>query len=213
MTIRILLVEDHQIVRQGLRAILESEPDIEVVGEAANGLDAVNDALRLTPDVIVMDIAMPRLNGIEATRQIKEAHSDARILALSMHGNRQIVLEALRAGAAGYLLKDCARDDLARAIRTVRSNLAFFSPEVADIVFQEYQPDPPTPPAQLNTREREITAFSGAGLSDVQIASRLGLTSRTIGTYRRQILRKLGLRTAAELTKYAIRNGLCDLDG
>lgn len=213
MKIRILLVEDHQIVRQGLRAIIETEPDIEVVGEAANGLEAIRSAELLQPDVIVMDIAMPQLNGIEATRQITAAHKGMRVLALSMHGNRQIVLEALRAGAAGYLLKDCARDDLARAIRTVQSNLAFFSPEVADIVFQEYEPDPPPAAVQLSAREREITALSGAGLSDVQIASRLGLTSRTIGTYRRQILRKLGLRTAAELTKYAIRNGLCDLDG
>lgn len=210
--INILLVEDHQIVRQGLRAILEAEPDIAVIGEAANGLDAVSEAVRLQPDVIVMDIAMPQLNGIEATRQITSANGSVRVLALSMHGNRQIVLEALRAGAAGYLLKDCARDDLARAIRTVQSNLAFFSPQVADIVFQEYQPEPPLKTVQLNPREREITALAGAGLSDVEIASRLGLTSRTIGTYRRQILRKLGLRTAAELTKYAIRNGLCDLD-
>jgi two-component system, NarL family, response regulator NreC len=212
MSIRVLLVDDHQILRQGLRAILEHEPDIEIIGEAVNGVAAVADAAALQPDVIIMDVAMPQLNGIDATRQILHQGSHSRILALSMHGNRQIVLEALRAGAAGYLLKDCARDDLARAIRAVKSNLAFFSPEVADIVFQEYGAETQEPKIQLAPRERLITSLAGAGMSDVEIASRLGLSARTIGTYRRQILRKLNLRTPGELTRYAIRNGMCSLD-
>jgi two-component system, NarL family, response regulator NreC len=212
MPIRVLLVDDHQIVRQGLRAILETESDIEIVGEAANGAIAVAATAKLRPDVVVMDVAMPLVNGIEATRQIMAQNDHVRILALSMHGNRQIVLETLRAGAAGYLLKDCARDDLAQAIRTVKSQLAFFSPEVADIVFQEYGEQSKEPAVQLSSREHEITALAGAGLSDIEIASRLGLTARTIGAYRRQILRKLKLRTAGDLTKYAIRNGMCGID-
>jgi DNA-binding NarL/FixJ family response regulator len=212
MAIRVLLVDDHQLVRQGLRAILDAEPDIEVAGEAADGTEAVADAIRLKPDVVVMDVAMPHLNGIEATRQILSHNLGARILVLSMHGNRQIVLEALRAGAAGYLLKDCARDDLARAIRTVQGNLAFFSPQVADIVFMDYQQQAPAPTQLLTQRERDVIALIGAGQSDVEAAKRLALAARTISAYRRKIMRKLGLRTPADLTKYAIRNGLCGLE-
>lgn len=212
MVIRVLLVDDHQLVRQGLRAILDSEPDIDVAGEAADGAAAVTAAQRLKPDVVVMDVAMPHLNGIDATRQIIAQHGGARVLVLSMHGNRQIVLEALRAGAAGYLLKDCAREDLARAIRTVQGNLAFFSPQVADIVFMEYQQHDTAPAPKLTQRERDVIALIGAGLSDVESAKRLALAARTISAYRRQIMRKLELHTPAELTKYAIRSGLCSLE-
>lgn len=212
MAIRVLLVDDHQLVRQGLRAILDSEPDIIVVGDAADGTMAVMAAQQLRPDVVVMDVAMPQLNGIDATRRIVSQQNDARVLVLSMHGNRQIVLEALRAGAAGYLLKDCARDDLARAIRTVQGSLAFFSPQVADIVFMEYQLQDPSPAPKLTQRERDVIALIGAGLSDVEAAKRLALAARTISAYRRQIMRKLELRTPADLTKYAIRSGLCSLE-
>jgi DNA-binding NarL/FixJ family response regulator len=212
MAIRVLLVDDHQLVRQGLRAILDAEPDIKVVGEAADGAAAVTDALLLKPDVVVMDIAMPTLSGIESTRQILAKNAGARVLVLSMHGNRQIVMEALRAGAAGYLLKDCARDDLARAIRTVQGNLAFFSPQVADIVFTDYQQQDPAPESKLTQRERDVIALIGAGRSDVEAAKRLDLAARTVSAYRRQIMRKLGLHTPADLTKYAIRNGLCGLE-
>jgi len=214
--ITVLLAEDHKITREGIRALLEKEPDIDVVAEADNGRKAVELAKELVPDVVIMDIAMPELNGIEATRQIVSAGTGTKIIALSMHSDKQYVLEMLRAGASGYLLKDCAQSDLARAVRTVDSNLAFFSPEIADNVVEEYArhraKDGIDAASILTPREREVLQLLAGGKNTKEIAMHFGVSAKTIETHRQHIMEKLGLRSLAELTKYAIREGLTDLE-
>jgi len=215
-TITVLLVDDHQITREGIRALLEKEPDIDVVAEAENGLIAVELAAKLSPDVILMDITMPEMNGIEATRQIISGGAGTKIIALSMHSDKQYVLEMLRAGASGYLLKDCAQGDLARAVRTVDSNLTFFSPEIADAVVEEYArhqaANRSNAASVLTPREREVLQLLAGGMNTKEIAIHIGVSSKTIETHRQHIMEKLKLRSVAELTKYAIREGLTDLD-
>ncbi len=215
-TITVLLADDHQITREGIRALLEKEPDIDVVAEAENGLIAVELAGELSPDVILMDITMPEMNGIEATRQIISAGAGTKIIALSMHADKQYVLEMLRAGASGYLLKDCAQGDLARAVRTVDSNLTFFSPEIADTVVEEYArhqaADSSKAASILTPREREVLQLLTGGMNTKEIAMHIGVSTKTIETHRQHIMEKLKLRSVAELTKYAIREGLTDLD-
>ncbi len=214
--ITVLLADNHQITREGIRALLEKEPDIDVVAEANNGRKAVELAKELVPDVIIMDIAMPEMNGIEATRQIISAGVSTKIIALSMHADKQYVLEMLRAGASGYLLKDCAQADMARAVRTVDSNLTFFSPEIADTVVEEYARHQAASSSKaasiLTPREREVLQLLTGGMNTKEIAMHIGVSIKTIETHRQHIMEKLKLRTVAELTKYAIREGLTDLD-
>jgi DNA-binding NarL/FixJ family response regulator len=212
MPLKVLLADDHDLIREGLRALLENEPDLVVVGEADNGRDAVRLARDLQPNVIVMDIAMPDLNGIDATTQVVAQAPRTRIIALSMHSDRRFVAAALKAGAAGYLLKNCAFAELADAIRTVAANQTYLSPRIAGVVVDDYVSRLPVAadasgPA-LTPREREVLQLLAEGKATKQIAAALHASVSTIETHRRHIMNKLGLHSVAELTKYAIREGL-----
>jgi DNA-binding NarL/FixJ family response regulator len=212
MSIKVLIADDHQIVREGLRALLEKEIDIRVLGEAEDGRMILRMARELQPDVIIMDVAMPDLNGIEATRQIVAELPGVKIIALSMHDDRRFVLNMLKAGAAGYMLKDCAFKDLAKAIRVVMSHKTFLSPEVADIVVKDYlsttQNAESSAFSQLSPREREVLQLLAEGKTSALIAESLHISIKTVETHRQQIMVKLKIRSVAELTKYAIREGL-----
>jgi DNA-binding NarL/FixJ family response regulator len=212
MSIKVLIADDHQIMREGLRALLEKEIDIQVLGEAEDGRSIQRMARELHPDVIIMDVAMPDLNGIEATRQIVAELPGVKIIALSMHDDRRFVLNMLKAGAAGYMLKDCAFKDLAKAIRVVMSHKTFLSPEVADIVVKDYlsttQPAGSTVFSLLSPREREVLQLIAEGKTSALIGEILHISIKTVETHRQQIMVKLKIRSVAELTKYAIREGL-----
>ena len=211
--IRVLLADDQQIMRQGLRALLESEKGFQVIGEAPDGRQAVKLACQLTPDVVVMDIGMPDLNGIEATRQILAKEPAVKVVALSMHSDKQFVAEMLAAGASGYLVKDCAFEQLIDAIRTVLAGRVCLSPAITGVVIEDYvqrvQKDSPI--NELTDREREVLQLLAEGTSTKQIASRLNMSVKTAETHRRNIMQKLDLHSVAELTKYAVRHGLTDL--
>jgi len=215
MSIRIIIADDHQIVRNGLCSLIEKELDIEVIAEAANGRSAVRIALELAPDVVIMDIAMPDLNGIEATRQIIAALPGTKIIALSMHADKRYVMEMLKAGASGYVLKDNAYEELACAIHTTLGNRTYLSPQVAEIVIGDYvqlaQTTNSSVFSTLSAREREVLQLLAEGNSTAQIADRLVISVKTVETYRQHIMVKLNIRNIAELTKYAIREGLTTL--
>jgi len=215
MSIRIIIADDHQIVRNGLRSLIEKEHDIDVIAEAGNGREAVRIALEMAPEVVIMDIAMPDLNGIEATRQIIAALPGTKVIALSMHANKRYVMEMLKAGASGYILKDNAYEELASAIRTAMGNRTYLSPQVAEIVIGDYVKLVQTANGSvfslLSAREREVLQLLAEGSSTAQIADRLCVSVKTVETYRQHIMEKLNIRTVAELTKYAIREGLTSL--
>lgn len=212
MSTKVLIADDHQIVREGLRTMLEKEHDIKVVGEAEDGRMTLRLARELAPDVIIMDVAMPDLNGIEATRQIIAEQPTVKIIALSMHDDRRFVLNMLKAGAAGYMLKDCAFKDLAKAIRVVRANKTYLSNEIADIVVKDYLAS--SAPVEssafhlLSPREREVLQLIAEGKTSALIADNLHISVKTVETHRQQIMVKLKIKSVAELTKYAIREGL-----
>jgi len=216
MTIRVLLADDHQIIREGLRSLLTAQKDIEVVAEADNGRSALTFVEKIRPDIVLMDIAMPDINGIEATRQIKAANPDIRILALSMHSDQRFVGDMLRAGASGYLLKDCAGAELVQAIRTVYEGKVYLSPAIAGIVTEGF-----INPAGamgvdarqvLTVRELEVVQLLAEGLSTKEVAFKLNVSIKTVETHRKNIFDKLNLSSIAELTKYAIREGLTSLE-
>jgi DNA-binding NarL/FixJ family response regulator len=212
MSIKVLIADDHQIMREGLRSLLEKEIDIQVLGEAEDGRMIQRMARELRPDVIIMDVAMPDLNGIEATRQIVAELPGVKIIALSMHDDRRFVLNMLKAGASGYMLKDCAFKDLAKAIRVVMSDKTFLSHEVADIVVKDYlsttQPIESSAFCLLSPREREVLQLIAEGKTSALIGESLHISVKTVETHRQQIMVKLKIRSVAELTKYAIREGL-----
>lgn len=215
MSIRIMIADDHQIVRNGLRSLIEKELDMEVIAEADNGRNAVRLALELAPDVVIMDIAMPELNGIEATRQIIAARPRIKVIALSMHADKRYVMEMLKAGASGYILKDNAYEELARAIRTVLKNHTYLSPQVTETVIGDYVQLALTGSGSafslLSAREREVLQLLAEGNGTTQIAECLCISVKTVETYRQHIIQKLDIRSIAELTKYAIREGLTSL--
>ena len=215
MAIKVLIADDLQIVRQGLRTLLEREPDLEVVAEAENGRSTVRLARESHPEVIIMDVAMPDLNGIEATRQIISEMPKVKVIALSMYADRRFVANMLKAGASGYLLKDCASEELVRAIRVVLAHKTFLSPGVADIVVKDYVQTPLGPEASvfniLSNREREVLQLMAEGKSTNQIAELLHVSVKTVETHRQQMMQKLKMHSVAELTKYAIREGLTTL--
>jgi two-component system response regulator NreC len=212
MSIKVLVADDHQIMREGLRAMLEKEHDIVVLGEAEDGRMIERLARELAPDVIIMDVAMPDLNGIEATRQIVAELPGVKIIALSMHDDRRFVLNMLKAGAAGYMLKDSAFTDLAKAIRMVMSGKTYLSHEVTDIVVKDYvsssQPAESSAFQLLSPREREVLQLLAEGKTSALIGEKLHISVKTVETHRQQIMVKLKIRSVAELTKYAIREGL-----
>jgi len=215
MSIRIIIADDHKIVRNGLRSLIEKELDIEVIAEADNGRNAIRIALELAPDVVIMDIAMPDLNGIEATRQIIAALPGTKVIALSMHADKRYVMEMLKAGASGYVLKDNAYEELASAIRTVLGNRTYLSPQVAEIIIGDYvklaQTANDSVFSLLSAREREVLQLLAEGKSTARIAESLYISVKTVETYRQHIMEKLNIRSIAELTKYAIREGLTSL--
>lgn len=216
MTIRVLLADDHEIFRDGLRTLIEKEAGMEVVAEAENGRKTIKLAEKLTPDVIIMDITMPDLNGIEATRRIITEKPNVKVIALSMHSDRRFVLGMLEAGATGYLLKDCAFGELASAIRQVTAGNSYLSPKIADVVVKEYlnksSQSTTGGGAKLTSREREILQLLAEGLATREIAAHINLSIKTIETHRRNIMEKLNMRSVAELTKYAVREGLVALN-
>jgi DNA-binding NarL/FixJ family response regulator len=213
--IKILLADDHTIVRDGLRSLLEKEPDMEVVAEAANGTAAVILAHEHHPDVVVMDITMPDMNGIDATRQIVENLKDVRVLALSMESDRRFVVEVLKAGATGYLLKDSAFAELATAIRTVFDGEPYLGPKITDVIIREYLQRIPSAGSltceELTSREREILQLISDGKNTKEIAFAFAVSLKTVENQRHSIMKKLNLYSIAELTKYAIREGLTTL--
>jgi len=207
--IRILLADDHAVVRQGFRLILNQEPDMEVIAEAGDGAEAVRLVLQLRPTLVIMDIAMPRVNGVEATRRIFEACPDAKILILSMHKDAVYVRETLRAGAKGYLLKESIDQDLLRAIRAVAQGDGFLSPEISGTVLQEYQ-QVADPFDQLTAREREVLQMLAEGKVAKEIATELDISVYTVDAHRGRIMKKLGLKSSTEIVRFAMRKGLIE---
>ncbi|HDL21013.1 MAG TPA: response regulator transcription factor [Nitrospirae bacterium] len=215
MSLKMVLVDDHAIFREGLRCLIEKQPDIEVVGEAADGRKAIHVAKELRPDLVIMDVKMPVMNGIEATRQIVDKFSGVKVLALSMYSDTRFVLEMLRAGASGYLLKDSTFEELNRAIRTVVSNKIYLSPGIACIVVETLLSQQSSSDSLvfslLTDREREVLQLLSEGNSTKQIALHLYVSVKTVESHRKNIMNKLDIHTVAELTKYAIREGLTSL--
>ncbi len=216
MSLRILLADDHRIMREGLRSLLEKQPGMEVIAEAANGRTTVRLSRELKPDVVVMDIAMPDLNGIEATRQIIAESPGVKVAALSMLADTKFVREMLGAGASGYLLKDAAFEELGNALRTVTNDQTYLSPKIADLVVKDYLVKISTKDSSdlpvLTNREREVIQLLAEGKTTKQISSLLYVSVKTVETHRKKIMDKLGINSMAELTKYAIREGLTSLD-
>lgn len=214
MPITVLIADDHRIVREGLKALLSSA-DIETIAEAADGWETIEQTRRLVPDVVVMDVSMPGLNGVDATRRIVKLGVPSRVLALSAHGSEQYIRDMLQAGAAGYLLKDSAADELIIAIRAIVAGQLYVSPLITGTVVADYlnqlQGTNGAAPALLTGREREVLQMIAEGLSTAAIAERLNLSVKTVETHRQRIMTKLDIRTIAGLTKYSIRAGITSL--
>jgi two-component system, NarL family, response regulator NreC len=208
--IRILLADDHAVVRQGFRMILAAQADMEIVGEAGNGREAIDLAGSLKPDIVVMDVAMPELNGIEATRRLAELAPHARVIALSMHKDSVYVRETLRAGARGYLLKESGAGDLVTAIRAVAAGEGYISPSVSDAVLDDYRRHVTNPIDLLSSREREVLQMLAEGKTNKEIAAILNLSVYTVDAHRGRIMEKLNLHSINDLVRFAVRNGLIE---
>lgn len=215
MTIQILLVDDHTILRAGLKMMLNAQPDIVVVGEAQDGRHAVTEAIRLHPDVVLMDITMPDMNGIEATRQIKKQLTDVKVLVLTMHENEEYVFQALRAGASGYILKEAADTELITALHVVQNGNFYLSPTAQSVMVGDYlqrvhSGEEKDSYSSLTEREREILKLVAEGFTNNQIGERLVISPKTVDTHRTHVMDKLNLHSRAELVKYAMRRGLLE---
>ena len=215
MDLKVLIADDHAIFREGLRGLLEREPGMMVVGEATNGIEAVQRSRELRPDVIVMDISMPDMNGIEATRKIVSEHKDIRVLALSMESDRRFIVEVLEAGATGYILKDAFFEELANAIRTVAQGETYLGPRITELIIKDYiQRIPDCLPLTHNSltqRERVMLQLIADGRNTKEIAGEFGISIKTVEVHRQNIMKKLDLYSIAELTKYAVREGLTSI--
>ncbi len=217
MRVRVLLADDHNMMRKGLRTLIDKQKGMEVVGEAESGEDVVRMTAELTPDVVVMDIGMPDLNGIDATRRIMREQKNVAVIGLSMHTDRRFIIQMLKAGAAGYIHKDDAFDQLVGGITAVRKGKTYLSPDITDCVVDEFrrislkEDDDGTAFSTLTDREREVLQQIAEGNSTKETAANLSVSVKTIETHRRQIMEKLDLHSVAELTKYAIREGLTEL--
>jgi DNA-binding NarL/FixJ family response regulator len=216
--IRVVLADDHTILRDGVCSLLRAEPDIEVVGEASDGMEVLEQVGRLTPDVVVMDMVMPRMNGLEATRQIKKRFQDVKILILSMYDDDEYVQQVIQAGASGYVLKRVAADDLVQAIREVHHGSSFLHPPIAAKLIEDYvrrvRGGGAAPEAgdRLTAREREVLKLIAEGYTNQDVADQLGVSRKTVESHRANIMRKLALHDVTELVKYAIRKGLVRLE-
>lgn len=213
---KILIADDHGVVREGLKVLIENEADMEVVGEAEDGLIVTQLAKELSPDVIIMDISMPNLNGVEATRLILTENPNIRVIALSVHLDKHFVTEMLKAGASGYVLKSCLFKEVLRAIQTVGAGGHYLSPKITDVVLNDYKYYMATAnksaEVRLSARERQVIQLLAEGMSTKQIALRLHVSPKTVDSNRRQIMDKLDIHSIAELTKFAIREGLTSTD-
>jgi len=216
MSIRVLLVDDHTIIREGLRSLLEKQPEMEVIADTNDGRKALYLVRQLLPNIVIMDISMPGLNGIEATRQIIAEFPDIKVIALSIHSKRRFVADMLSAGATGYILKECLFDELVQAIKAVAAGGRYLSPKITDVVVSDYvkrlSTSAESPFEALKTREREVLQLVAEGKSTKQIALELHVSTKTIEANRRQIMDKLNIHSVAELTKYAVREGLTTLE-
>lgn len=216
MKTKILLADDHKLMREGLKAILENDKSFEVVAQASNGRQVISLAEKIRPDVIIMDISMPDTNGIESTKRILTDHPKIKIIALSMHTDKRTIREMLKAGAKGYLPKDCARDELNQAVKSVVRNKVYLSPEIAENVTEGFiygsEPDGTTARTILSPRELEVLQLLAEGNSTKELAYQLHISIKTVETHRKNISVKLGIHSVAELTKYAVREGLTSID-
>ncbi len=217
MSIRVFLADDHRMVREGFRLLLETQPDIKVVGEAGSGRDAVRQIAKLLPDVALMDIAMPELNGIEATQQICEAFPSTKVIILSMYSTSQHISRAFKAGARGYILKESAGDDVIKAVRMVHAGRIFLCNEISEVVVGDYiqkreAREIDDPLSRLTSREREILQLLVEGKSNTRIAELLYLSQKTVETYRSHLMQKLGIADLPSLVKFAIHHGITSVD-
>lgn len=214
--IRVMIVDDHSIVREGIRILLEKSLDIDVVADADNGRSALEAAAKTSPDVVLMDTSMPGMNGIEATQRLSEENSPARVLILSMHKDKRFVAQAFRAGARGYLLKDCTSAELLQAVRAVAAGEIYVCSGIIGVVIDDYIKRIPDSFVQsgaaLTPREREVLQLLAEGHNAKNVAFLLKINVKTVDTHRQQIMKKLKLHSIAELTKYAIREGVTSLD-
>ena len=215
-SIKVLIADDHKLFRLGLRQLLVRQPGVTVVGETETGLKTVGAVHELQPDIVLMDISMPELNGIEATRRIVEDGLPCKVIILSMHSDRRYILEALRVGAKGYMLKDSAPEELLSAIRRVMNNQFYLSEKINEQVIADYiqhtEPDKASPYSLISAREREVLQLLAEGKSTKQIADLLFVSTKTVETHRLHIMEKLNIHTVAELTRFAIREGLSPLE-
>ena len=216
MSIKVMLVDDHKIVSEVLSALLEREADMEIVAIADNGREAISKARETKPDIIVMDVSMPEMNGLESCRRIMTETPESRIIVLSMHAEREYVVEALKAGAKGYIQKMSAFKTLVGAIRSVQENNGFLDSIITGVVLKDYiehlnEPGAPHQHSSLSSREREVLQLIAEGKNTKEIAFTLDISPKTIETHRRQIMQKLNLSNVAELTRYAIREGITSL--
>ncbi len=215
MSIRIVIADDHRILRQGVARLLTDHPDFEIVGEANDGREAVELAVRLQPDVVLMDVTMPELNGIDAAARLRAQVPAARVLAMSMHADAAVVTRMLEAGATGYVVKGCSFEELCTALRATAENRPYLSSQISDEAvsdyFERFRNQSRKRPV-LTPREREVLQLLAEGKPTKGIASRLGLSTKTVENHRKQLRDKLGLHSIAELTKYAVREGLTDLE-
>jgi len=216
MGVRILLVDDHEIVRYGLRCLIEEQADMEVVGDAENGRVAIDLVRQLEPDVVIMDISMPDMNGVEAARRIRKESPNAKIIVLSMHHKRQFVIDMLKADVSGYILKTKVHDDLIRAIKAAAANEVYLSSKISGVLAHDYVSNLPTSnqsvSAVLTPRERELLQLISEGKSTKESALHLNVSIKTIESTRRRIMQKLDIHNVADLTKYAISEGITSLD-
>ena len=214
--IKIVLADDHTVVRQGLRALLEAEPDFSVVGEASDGLEALRLVDQLSPNVLVLDLMMPGLNGLEVARQLSKHATHPRIVVLSMYSNEAYVLEALGNGASAYVLKDSSSADLVHAVREVAAGRRYLSPPLSDRAIEAYQEKAKAATLDkydtLTTREREVLQLAAEGHTSTEIAGRLGISSRTAEAHRSNLMHKLALHTQADLIRYALRRGIIPME-
>ncbi len=212
----IVLVDDHHVVRQGLRALLEAEPDFSVIGEAADGLAVVDLVDRLQPDVLIVDLMMPGLNGLDITRQVSQRSPQTQVIILSMYANEAYVVEALRNGATGYVLKDANVADLVRAVREATAGRRYLSPPLSDRAIEAYMQKANESTLDsyetLTAREREVLHLAAEGYTSTEIAERLSISPRTVETHRSNLMHKLDLRTQTDLIRYAIRRGILPLE-